>query len=44
MIDKNEEAVYEPGLIVVKELHESEDPIKYLGIYVLSSYMRSSLF
>ena len=31
--NKNEEIVYKPNLIVVKELLESEDPVKYLGIY-----------
>ena len=43
MMDKNGEAVYEPSLIVVKELLKSEDPIKYLGIYVFNSCTRSSL-
>ena len=42
--NKNGEAVYESNLIVVKELLESEDPVKYLGIYGLNSYMRSLLF
>lgn len=33
VLDRNREPVYEPGLINVRELLESEDPVRYLGIY-----------
>ena len=39
VIDKNGEPVYESGLIIVKELLRSKDPVKYLGTYVLNSCM-----
>ena len=32
--DKNREIMYVSSLIVVKEILESEDPVKYLGIYL----------
>ena len=32
VMEKNGKVIYDPGLIVVKELLESEDLVKYLGI------------
>ena len=43
-MDKNGETVYEPGLTVVKDLLESEDSVKYLGFYILNSYVWLMLF
>ena len=34
VMNKDGEAVYEPNLIVFKELLASKDPIKYLGILI----------
>ena len=40
MLDKNGEPVFESGLINVRELLGSEDPVRYLGIYFLFQYGR----
>ena len=32
MLDKNGEPMFEPGLINVRELLGSEDPVRYMGI------------
>ena len=37
MLDKNGEPVYESGLINIKELLGSEDPVRYLSIYICVS-------
>ena len=37
VLDKNREPLYEPSLINVKELLGSEDPVRYLSIYICVS-------